>query len=66
MGLLWLVYRPSENPDGSAFQINCLKTGNTSKENLRFATLSPIFFRRWVVAENQPASGLVLIRILWA
>jgi len=25
-------------------QIGCLKTGNTGKATLRFATLSPIFF----------------------
>jgi hypothetical protein len=39
-----VCFRPSENPADGGLQIGCLKTGNTGKATLRFATLSPIFF----------------------
>lgn len=33
-------FRLSENPADGGLQIDCLKTGNTGKANLRFATLA--------------------------
>ena len=33
-------FMPSENPADGGLQIDCLKTGNTGKANLRFATFA--------------------------